>query len=66
MRQRQCRRQADSLQIAFLDLASDWTPPNPVFGQGGKPFDPSWKDYCPNAQTLTALSALPWAVRQEW
>jgi hypothetical protein len=31
-----------------------------------KPFDPSWKDYCPNAQTLTVLSALPWAARQEW
>jgi len=30
------------------------------------PLDPAWKDYCPNAQTLTALSAQPWAVRQEW
>ena len=28
--------------------------------------DPAWKDYCPNAQTLTALNALPWATRQEW
>ncbi len=25
-----------------------------------------WKDYCPNAQTLTALSSLPWMARQEW
>ena len=31
-----------------------------------KPFDPSWRDYCPNAQTLAALGALPWAARQEW
>lgn len=30
------------------------------------PLDPVWKEYCLNAQTLTALSALPWAVRQEW
>ena len=30
------------------------------------PADPVWKDYCPNAQTLTALNALPWATRQEW
>lgn len=30
------------------------------------PLDPVWKGYCPNAQTLTALSAQPWAVRQEW
>jgi hypothetical protein len=30
------------------------------------PFDPSWKDYCPNVQTLAALGALPWAARQEW
>jgi hypothetical protein len=30
------------------------------------PADPAWKDYCPNAQTLTALNALPWATRQEW
>ena len=30
------------------------------------PLDSAWQDYCPNAQTLTALSALPWAVRQEW
>jgi len=30
------------------------------------PLDPVWKDYCPNTQTLTALNALPWAVRQEW
>jgi len=30
------------------------------------PADPVWKDYCPNAQTLTALNALPWMTRQEW
>ena len=30
------------------------------------PADPVWKDYCPNAQTLTALNTLPWTVRQEW
>jgi hypothetical protein len=30
------------------------------------PGNPAWKDYCPNAQTLTALSALPWKARQEW
>jgi hypothetical protein len=28
--------------------------------------DPDWKDYCPNAATLIALSALPWAERREW
>jgi hypothetical protein len=28
--------------------------------------DPVWKDYCPNAQTLTALGALPWMARREW
>jgi hypothetical protein len=30
------------------------------------PADPVWKDYCPNAQTLTALNTLPWAARREW
>jgi len=30
------------------------------------PNDPVWKDYCPNAQTLTALNALPWMARREW
>ena len=30
------------------------------------PQDPAWKGYCPNAQTLATLSALPWASRQEW
>jgi hypothetical protein len=30
------------------------------------PGAPAWKDYCPNAQTLVALSAQPWAIRQEW
>lgn len=28
--------------------------------------DPAWQDYCPNAATLIALSALPWAARREW
>ena len=28
--------------------------------------DPAWKDYCPNAATLIALDALPWASRREW
>jgi hypothetical protein len=28
--------------------------------------DSVWKDYCPNARTLTALDALPWSGRQEW
>jgi hypothetical protein len=27
---------------------------------------PAWKDYCPNADTLMALDALPWAARGEW
>jgi len=30
------------------------------------PLDPVWKNYCPNAQTLTALGTQPWATRQEW
>jgi hypothetical protein len=30
------------------------------------PDDPIWKDYCSNAQTLTALGALPWTTRREW
>jgi hypothetical protein len=28
--------------------------------------DPAWKDYCPNAATLEALNARPWAARREW
>ena len=28
--------------------------------------DPVWQDYCPNAATLIALNALPWAARREW
>jgi hypothetical protein len=28
--------------------------------------NPAWKDYCPNAATLVALNALPWAARREW
>lgn len=27
---------------------------------------PAWKDYCPNAATLMALNAQPWAARSEW
>jgi hypothetical protein len=30
------------------------------------PLDPEWKNYCPNEQTLKALSAMPGMVRQEW
>jgi Family of unknown function (DUF6455) len=30
------------------------------------PAGPAWKEYCPNAQTLTALNALPWMTRQGW
>ena len=30
------------------------------------PTIPAWKDYCPNAGTLTALNTLPWAARSEW
>jgi len=28
--------------------------------------NPAWKDYCPNAATLMALNAMPWAARREW
>jgi len=28
--------------------------------------DPVWKSYCPNAATLEALDAEPWAARGEW
>lgn len=28
--------------------------------------DPAWKDYCPNAETLSALNVMPWASRREW
>lgn len=28
--------------------------------------DPAWKNYCPNAETLMELDALPWASRREW
>jgi hypothetical protein len=27
---------------------------------------PAWESYCPNAVTLAALSAMPWAARREW
>jgi hypothetical protein len=30
------------------------------------PLDRTWQDYCPNATTLKALDAQPWAVRREW
>jgi len=30
------------------------------------PSNSAWKDYCPNAVTLMALHALPWASRREW
>lgn len=30
------------------------------------PADSAWKDYCPNAATLEALNAEPWASRGEW
>jgi hypothetical protein len=28
--------------------------------------DTAWQSYCPNATTLMALNALPWAARREW
>jgi hypothetical protein len=28
--------------------------------------DTEWESYCPNAATLKALNALPWAARREW
>jgi len=28
--------------------------------------DPVWEEYCPNAETLKALNALPWMSRREW
>jgi hypothetical protein len=31
-----------------------------------RPIDPEWKNYCPNAGTLTALDTMPWAARREW
>ena len=27
---------------------------------------PAWESYCPNAETLAALSAMPWPARREW
>jgi hypothetical protein len=30
------------------------------------PLNADWEDYCPNATTLKALGAQPWAMRQEW
>ncbi len=26
----------------------------------------TWESYCPNASTLAALNAMPWAARREW
>jgi hypothetical protein len=28
--------------------------------------DSAWENYCPNAETLKALNALPWSSRSEW
>jgi len=28
--------------------------------------NPAWKAYCPNADTLAALNAMPWTSRREW
>ena len=30
------------------------------------PANEAWKDYCPNAETLLTLDALPWSSRSEW
>ncbi len=30
------------------------------------PASEAWKEYCPNAATLIALNALPWAARRDW
>jgi len=30
------------------------------------PTNEAWKEYCPNAETLLALNALPWSSRSEW
>lgn len=30
------------------------------------PANEAWKHYCPNAETLLALDALPWSSRSEW
>ena len=43
----------ESKRCCVRDLAHDATAPQ-------------WQDYCPNAQTLMALDALPWASRREW
>lgn len=31
-----------------------------------RPAAGGWKAYCPNAGTLAALDAMPWAARREW
>ncbi len=28
--------------------------------------NPVWEDYCPNAETLKSLNAMPWSSRREW
>lgn len=50
--QRLCTK-CDSRRRCARDLARDSA-------------DPKWEDYCPNAETLKALTALPWAARREW
>jgi hypothetical protein len=50
--QRLCTK-CDSRRRCARDLARDCA-------------DPKWEDYCPNAETLKALNALPWAARREW
>jgi hypothetical protein len=50
--QRLCTK-CDSHRQCVRDLARDSA-------------DPKWEDYCPNAETLKVLDALPWAARREW
>ncbi len=50
--QRLCTK-CDSRRRCARDLARDSA-------------DPKWEDYCPNAETLKVLDALPWAARREW
>jgi hypothetical protein len=33
---------------------------------GRDPADPTWENYCPNAEVLKMLNALPWVARSEW
>ena len=32
----------------------------------GKAATETWNEYCPNTDTLAALSAMPWVARREW